>query len=72
MNKEPNQPGPDHFNSNASARPRKPFESTYGYPTHQDGIQSGNLTSGDAKDPPQSQDERPVPSGPGSRDGNAM
>lgn len=59
-------------NHGIGSRQRKPDESTYGFPNHKDGIQSGNLTGGENPEPFQPEEEKTAPSGPGSRNGNGM
>lgn len=54
------------------SRRRKPDESTYGFPNHEDGIQTANATGEKALDPAKPQNQKTAPSGPGSRNGNGM
>lgn len=54
-------------------RPRRPTESTYGLPNHEDGIQSGDLTSPDAARRDRLLEDGNTPlTGPGDTHSNGM
>jgi hypothetical protein len=53
-------------------RRRRPVESTYGLPNHEDGIQSGNLTQGDSLEPVKPEDDNTDLTGPGDTHSNGM
>lgn len=72
MTKEANRPGAVHSGQGIGVRPRRPAESTYGLPNHEDGIQSGNLTQGDSLEPVEPEDGNATLTGPGDTHGNGM
>ena len=53
-------------------RQRRPFESTYGLPNHEDGIQSGDLTGEDSSGTDAPDDGNTSLTGPGASHSNGM
>lgn len=72
MTKETNKAGAVRPEHGIGSRPRQPSETTYGFPNHEDGIQSVNSGDGDASDPAGPKDRNTAQSGPGATHSNGM
>lgn len=64
--------GAVHSEQGIGSRPRRPAESTYGFPNHEDGIQSGNLNDDDKPKTVPAGEATRLGSGPGATDSNGM
>lgn len=72
MNNKDSRAGAVDSEQGIGSRRRRPDESTYGLPNHEDGIQSGNLTQGDSRQPAKPEKGDATLSGPGSTHSNGM
>jgi hypothetical protein len=72
MSEETGKAGTVQSEHGIGTRPRRLSESTYGFPNHEDGIQSGNFTGGDSAQTTPADEGNTTLTGPGSTNSNGM